>query len=134
MDLGTSFELKDIIGSLIGAGGLYFVLRKKFSFDNLEITKSDTERELIELLREQVKLSSSDLSELRTKFDTLEERSKILGKERDEAIQEVALVQSDITRCESKIRSLEEIIERLTDALEVASARLNGEIEDQESE
>ena len=38
------------------------------NFDNLEITKSNTERELIELLREQIKASNEDLTTFRTKY------------------------------------------------------------------
>lgn len=129
MDLGTTFDMKEIIAGLIGAAGIYAYARKKYSFDNLEITKSNTERELIELLREQIKASSEDLTAFRTKYNDLEERTQIIGKERDEALQEIEIVKADLKRYESKIKNLEEIIDRLTDALETTLARLNSEID-----
>ena len=129
MDLGTTFDIKEIIAGLIGAAGIYAYVRKKYSFDNLEITKSNTERELIELLREQIKASNEDLTTFRTKYNDLEERTQIIGKERDEALQEIEIVKADLKRYETKIKNLEEIIDRLTDALETTLARLNSEID-----
>lgn len=131
MDLNTAFDMKEIIGGIIAAGAAYAYARKKFSFDNLEITKSNTERELIVLLREQIKASNEDLIDLRNKYNELEEKTKLIGKERDEAIQENVLAKADLKRYENKIKNLEEIIDRLTDALEFTSARLNNELNDE---
>lgn len=133
MDLGTTFSLQEIVAGLIGAAGIYTYARKKYSFDNLEITKSNTERELIELLREQIKASHDDLTALREKYNELENRSKIIGKERDEAIQETEIAKQDLQRYATKIQNLEEIINRLTDALEFTTTRLNNEINGDES-
>lgn len=133
MDLNTAFDMKEIIGGIIAAGGIYAYARKKFSFDNLEITKSNTERELIVLLREQIKASNEDLIALRAKYNELEEKTKLIGKERDEAIQETVLAKADLKRYENKIKNLEEIIDRLTDALEFTSARLNNELNDDDN-
>lgn len=130
MDLISTFELKEIIAGLIGVAGIYAYARKKYSFDNLEITKSNTERELIELLREQIKVSNKDLSLSRSKYNDLERRSQIIGKERDEALQEIELTKEDIKRYDNKIKNLEEIIDRLTDALETTLTSLNNEIGD----
>ena len=33
MDLGTTFDIKEIIAGLIGAAGIYAYARKKYSFD-----------------------------------------------------------------------------------------------------
>lgn len=134
MDMSTTFEIKEIIGGVIAVAASYALARKKFSFDNLEITKSDTERELIVLLREQIKTSNDDLIAMKQKYNDLEDRTKVIGKERDEAIQLHELAQADLRRYENKIRNLEEIINRLTDALEVTSAKLNNEIEEEEED
>lgn len=133
MDM-AAFDMKEIIGGFIAIVISYAYARKKFSFDNLEITKSDTERDLIVLLREQIKSSNDDLTAMREKYNELEERSRIIGKERDEAIQENELTKEDLKRYSAKIQNLEEIINRLTDALEVTSARLNNEINEDETQ
>lgn len=132
MDLGTTLDVKEIIAGLATAAGLYIVIRKKFSFDNLEISKSDAERELIELLREQVKSSNEDLIALKTRYNDLEEKLQFIGKERDESRQETSILKSDLKRYENKIKNLEEIIDRLNDALKHTLEQLNAEMGDTE--
>lgn len=132
MDLGTTLDVKEIFAGLATAAGLYIVIRKKFSFDNLEISKSDAERELIELLREQVKSSNEDLIALKTRYNELEEKLQFIGKERDESRQETSILKSDLKRYENKIKNLEEIIDRLNDALKHTLEQLNAEMGDSE--
>lgn len=132
MDIGSlSLKAEEIIGGLvaiiIGVGWV----RKKFSFDNLEITKSNTERELIDILRNQIISSSNDVTEIKNQFNDLEKKSKEIGRERDEALKDNELYKDDIKRLDNKITILEGIIHRLTDALEITSAKLN---EDNESD
>lgn len=132
MDLGTTLDVKEIFAGLATAAGLYIVIRKKFSFDNLEISKSDAERELIELLREQVKSSNEDLIALKTRYNELEEKLQFIGKERDESRQETSILKSDLKRYENKIKNLEEIIDRLNDALKHTLEQLNAGMGDSE--
>lgn len=132
MDLGTTLDVKEIFAGLATAAGLYIVIRKKFSFDNLEISKSDAERELIELLREQVKSSNEDLIALKTRYNELEEKLQFIGKERDESRQETSILKNDLKRYENKIKNLEEIIDRLNDALKHTLEQLNAEMGDTE--
>lgn len=128
MDINsTGFEMTEIVGGLIAIVASYAYGRKKFSFDNLEIAKSDTERELITLLREQIKSSVEDLSDLKNKYNELEQKCILIGRERDEAIQENQLKISDLSMYQNKIENLEVIIKKLTDALEATSAELNNE-------
>lgn len=128
MDLGTTLDVKEIFAGLATAAGLYIVIRKKFSFDNLEISKSDAERELIELLREQVKTSNDDLLALKAKYNELEEKIQFIGKERDESRQDASALRDDLKRYENKIKNLEEIIDRLNDALNSTLEQLNEEM------
>lgn len=132
MDLGTTLDVKEIFAGLATAAGLYIVIRKKFSFDNLEISKSDAERELIELLREQVKSSNEDLIALKTRYNELEEKLQFIGKERDESRQETSILKSDLKRYDNKIKNLEEIIDRLNDALKHTLEQLNAGMGDSE--
>lgn len=123
MDLPT-IASTELIGGIVAliAGVAY--ARKKFSFDNLEITKSETERELITILREQMQSLDDDLSALRERYNQLNDKTHAIGRERDEAIQERDMIKSDLARCELKITSLEHIVNSLTDALEFASTEL----------
>ena len=132
MDLGTTLDVKEIFAGLATAAGLYIVIRKKFSFDNLEISKSDAERELIELLCEQVKSSNEDLIALKTRYNELEEKLQFIGKERDESRQETSILKSDLKRYDNKIKNLEEIIDRLNDALKHTLEQLNAGMGDSE--
>ena len=123
MDL-PAIASTELIGGIVAliAGVAY--ARKKFSFDNLEITKSETERELITILREQMQSLDDDLSALRERYNQLNDKTHAIGRERDEAIQERDMIKSDLARCELKITSLEHIVNSLTDALEFASTEL----------
>lgn len=134
MDISTlGLKAEEIIGGIIaiiiGVGWA----RKKFSFDNLEITKSNTERELIEILRTQIIASSNDVTEIKNQFNELEKKTKDIARERDEALKDNDLYKEDIKRLENKITILEGIIQRLTDALEITSAKLNDSDDDQSS-
>lgn len=134
MDISTlGLKAEEIIGGIIaiiiGVGWA----RKKFSFDNLEITKSNTERELIEILRTQIITSSNDVTEIKNQFNELEKKTKDIARERDEALKDNDLYKEDIKRLENKITILEGIIQRLTDALEITSAKLNDSDDDQSS-
>ena len=131
MDL-SGFNTGEIITGLIAivAGAAY--ARKQFSSDNLEITKSNTERELIQLLREQITLTASELTLLKEKHKELEENVKTIAIERDEAIKDVQIYKDDITRHENRVTVLENLVDRLTDALEIASANIDTDNSEEE--
>lgn len=131
MDL-SGFNTGEILTGLIAiaAGAAY--ARKQFSSDNLEITKSDTERELIQLLREQITLTASELTLLKEKHKELEENVKTIAIERDEAIKDVQIYKDDITRHENRVIVLENLVDRLTDALEIASANIDTDNSEEE--
>lgn len=112
-----------IFGIIIAFG--YFA--KKFSFDKLEISRSDAERQLIEMLRDEVKRGSTELTSLKEKYNLLEDKAKTIANERDEGIRDIEILNDDIKRLNDKIIVLEGIIDRLTDALEITSARLNSD-------
>jgi hypothetical protein len=50
-----------------------------------------------------------------------------IANERDEGIRDIEILNDDIKRLNDKIIVLEGIIDRLTDALEITSARLNSD-------
>ena len=133
MDIGN-FNIGEIITGIVAllAGAAY--ARKQFSSDNLDITRSNTERELIQLLRDQIKITSDELTELKTKHKELETNIKTVAIERDEALKEVSIYIDDITRYENRTKVLEGIVERLTDALEIASANLGNESDSETAE
>lgn len=132
MDIGN-FNIGEIITGIVAllAGAAY--ARKQFSSDNLDITRTNTERELIQLLRDQIKISSEELIDLKEKYKDLEANIKLIAIERDEAIKEVSIYSDDITRYENRTKVLEGIVERLTDALEIASANLGNEEDTEET-
>ncbi len=128
MDINNlSIQLEQLVGGIVALVIGFGWLRKKFSFDNLEITKSNTERDLIELLREQVSVSSKDFTDLKEKLSELEKTSKDIGRQRDEALKYNEIALKDIQRLENKIKIYEGIINRLTEALEITSEQLNNE-------
>lgn len=124
-ELGTNLGqlIGGFIALIIGIGWF----KKQMSQDKLDVTKSNTERELIELLRDQVKVSSSDFDDLKEKYKELEKNIKITGRERDEALKELDISKDDVTRLENKNVILEGIIVRLNDALKIASDNLNSD-------
>lgn len=131
MDINNlSIQLEQLVGGIVALVIGFGWLRKKFSFDNLEITKSNTERDLIELLREQVSVSSKDFTDLKEKLSELEKTSKDIGRQRDEALKYNEIALKDIQRLENKIKIYEGIINRLTEALEITSEQLNNESEE----
>lgn len=128
MDINNlSIQLEQLVGGIVALVIGFGWLRKKFSFDNLEITKSNTERDLIELLREQVSVSSKDFTDLKEKLSELEKTSKDIGRQRDEALKYNEIALKDIQRLENKIKIYEGIINRLTEALEITSEQLINE-------
>ena len=99
MDINsTGFEITEIIGGLIAIVASYAYGRKKFSFDNLEIAKSDTERELITLLREQIKSSVEDLSDLKNKYNELEEKRIELSLRKNKIEKDMLLFELDMIK------------------------------------
>lgn len=131
MDINNlSIQLEQLVGGIVALVIGFGWLRKKFSFDNLEITKSNTERDLIELLREQVSVSSKDFNDLKEKLSELEKTSKDIGRQRDEALKYNEIALKDIQRLENKIKIYEGIINRLTEALEITSEQLNNETDE----
>lgn len=121
LDLGVGEIISGIVAMVLGAGWM----QKKYSFDKLDITKSATERELIELVREELARLKHEAKLMKEKYDELEELSKKVGLERDELSQKNKLYEDDIIRLKDKINIMDGIINRLTEALQITSNKLD---------
>lgn len=117
-----------IEGIVLGIASIvvsYGVISKKLFQDQLDVTKSATERELITLLREELQRLNDELTKLKTDHITLEKKLRKTSNERDDAIREKEIALNDKKRLEQRITDLDVIVNKLTTALDIASAKFN---------
>lgn len=126
MDL-NNLKIEEILAGIATIIVGFSYLRKKFTFDNLEIAKSEAERELVQILREQVAIANTEIIDLKKRYEEMEKNARTIAVERDEALKEITIYKDDILRLDNKIKVLEGIISRLTDALEITSEKLDNE-------
>lgn len=123
-----------IEGIILGIASIivsYGVISKKLFQDQLDVTKSATERELIMLLREELQRLNDELSKLKNDHSLLEKKHKKISNERDDAIREKDLLANDKKRLEQRITDLDVIVNKLNTALEIATNKFNDEDDDQ---